>query len=196
MERNAILRHSFVTRLEQDLRMDGQLQFNTDLDLPSNYMVKFFGLRGATTHRILYSGQFQDCEKFHPTRVFLQIGTNDIGSALSNIDVIQGIRRVVDSLLSFSDVKRVIVGSLFQRTNPRGLTAEDYNSRVDQINIFLQRFYAESKSVHFWGIRGLMRPTWDISTSDGIHLNLSATRKYAALIRMAVKCEQFRWLNV
>lgn len=147
-------------------------------------------------HRILYSGQFQDCEKFHPTRVFLQIGENDIGSALSNIDVIQGIRRVVDSLLSFSDVKRVIVGSLFQRTNPRGLTAEDYNSRVDQINIFLQRFYAESKSVHFWGIRGLMRPTWDIWTSDGIHLNLSATRKYAAQIRMAVKCEQFRWLNV
>lgn len=156
MERIAILGHSFVARLEEDLRMDGQLQFNKDLDLPSNYMVKFFGLRGTTTHRILYSGQFQDCEKFHPTRVFLQIGENDIGSALSNIDVIQGIRRVVDSLLSFSDVKRVIVGSLFQRTNPRGLTAEDYNSRVDQINIFLQRFYAESKSVSedLWGQHG------------------------------------------
>lgn len=53
MERIAILGHSFVARLEEDLRMDGQLQFNKDLDLPSNYMVKFFGLRGATTHRIL-----------------------------------------------------------------------------------------------------------------------------------------------
>lgn len=73
MERITILGHSFVARLEQDLLMDGQLQFNKDLDLPSNYMVKFFGLRGATTHRILYSGQFQDCEEFHPTRVFLQM---------------------------------------------------------------------------------------------------------------------------
>lgn len=67
MERITILGHSFVARLEQDLLMDGQLQFNKDLDLLSNYMVKFFGLRGATTHRILYSGQFQDCEEFHPT---------------------------------------------------------------------------------------------------------------------------------
>lgn len=192
MERIAILGHSFVARLEQDLLMEGQLQFNKDLDLPSNYMVKFFGLRGATTHHILYSRQFQDCKNFHPTRVFLQIGENDIGSAVSTIDVIQGIRRVVDSLISFSSVKRVIVGSLFHRTKLRGLTAEDYNFRVDQINIFLQRFYATSKTVHFWGIRGLMRPTWDIWTSDGIHLNHSATRKYTAQIRMAVKCEQLR----
>lgn len=194
MERIAILGHSFVARLEQDLA-DGHIEgLHANLGLPENFTVKYFGVRDSTLNNLLNSKEFEECKAFHPTKVFLQIGEDDVGHTTSTImDIVQAIRIVVGcSLLAFDSLKYVVIGSLFRRNKSRGLTAEDYNFKVHKINLFLQKFYSANRIVQFWNTRGLMVPKWDIWTADGTRLNQTATRKYYLQIRMAMKCEKYR----
>lgn len=191
MERIAILGHSFVARLEQDLsggHFDG---LHADLGLPENFTVKYFAVRDSTLNNLLNSKEFEECKAFHPTKVFLQIGEDDVGLATSTIrDIIQAIRIVVGcSLLAFDSLKYVVIGSLFRRNKSRGLTVEDYNFKVHKINLFLQKFYSANRIVQFWNTRRLMVPIW---TADGTSLNQTATKKYYSQIRMAMKCEKYR----
>ena len=85
----------------------------------------------------------------------------------------------------------MIIGSIFYRSKPRGITSDEYNSKVDQLNRFLHHYFQDSEKVNFWQIRGLMRPKKNILV-DGVHLNEDAMIKYAAQVRMAVKCDDFR----
>jgi hypothetical protein len=85
----------------------------------------------------------------------------------------------------------MIIGSIFYRSKPRGITSDEYNSKVDQLNRFLHHYFQDSEKVNFWQIRGLMRPKKNILV-DGVHLNEDALIKYAAQVRMAVKCDDFR----
>ena len=86
-------------------------------------------------------------------------------------------------------VDSVIIASLFNRTRPRGMTAEDYNVLVDRVN--KKRFYEPNTRVQFWTIRGLVKPSWNIWIDDDTHLNNSVTRKYDQQIRMAVRCKNY-----
>lgn len=193
MERIAILGHSFVARLEQDLADGHHEGLHADLGLPENFTVKYFGVRDSTLNNFLNSEEFKECKTFHPTKVFLQIGEDDIGQTSSTIiDIIQAIRKVVDSLLAFDNLKYIVIGSLFRRNKPKGLTAEDYNFKVHKINLFFQKFYSANRIVQFWNTRGLMVPKWDIWTADETRLNQTATRKYYSQIRLAMKCEKYR----
>jgi hypothetical protein len=85
----------------------------------------------------------------------------------------------------------MIIGSIFYRSKPRGITSDEYNSKVDQLNRFLHHYFQDSEKVNFWQIRGLMRPKKNILV-NGVHLNEDALIKYAAQVRMAVKCDDFR----
>ena len=83
------------------------------------------------------------------------------------------------------------IGSIFYRSKPRGITSDEYNSKVDQLNRFIHHYFQDSENVNFWQIRGRMRPKKNILV-DGVHLNEDALIKYAAQVRMAVKCDDFR----
>jgi hypothetical protein len=85
----------------------------------------------------------------------------------------------------------IIIGNIFYRSKPRGITSDEYNSKVDQLNRFLHHYFQDSEKVNFWQIRGLMRPKKNILV-NGVHLNEDALIKYAAQVRMAVKCDDFR----
>ena len=89
-------------------------------------------------------------------------------------------------------MESVIIESIFHRTRPTGMAAEDYNVQVDRVNKFLKKFYQLDTRVHFWNIRGLVKTSLNIWTGDGTHLNNSATMKYAQQIRMAVRCNYYR----
>lgn len=191
MERIALVGHSYIARLEDDIKR-GHLDFGINLNLPEDYLVGYFGFRGATSSSLVDSPQMQVCKEWKPHKVFLQVGGNVISPVMSAVDVVQGIRGVADRFLDFESVESVIIGSLFHRTRPRGMTAEDYNVQVDRVNKFLKKFYQQDTRVHFWTIRGLVKPSWNIWTSDGTHLNNSATMKYAQQIRMAVRCNKYR----
>jgi hypothetical protein len=67
----------------------------------------------------------------------------------------------------------IIIGNIFYRSKPRGITSDEYNSKVDQLNRFLHHYFQDSEKVNFWQIRGLMRPKKNILV-DGVHLNEDA----------------------
>ena len=89
-------------------------------------------------------------------------------------------------------VQHIIIGSIFYRSKPRGITSDEYNSKADQLNRFLHHYFQDNENVNFWQIRGLMRPKKNNFIVDGVHLNEDAMIKYAAQVRMAVKCDDFR----
>ena len=105
----------------------------------------------------------------------------------------KGIQSVVYRLIA-GGVQHIIIGSIFYRSKPRGITSDEYNSTADQLNQFLLHYFQDSKKVNFWQIRRLMRPKKNILV-DGVHLNEDALIKYAAQVRMAVKCDDFRVWN-
>ena len=121
-------------------------------------------------------------------RVFLQIGGNNIRKNTTYVDVFKGIWSVVDRLIA-GGVQHIIISSIFYRGKPRGITSDEYNSKADQLNRFLHHYFQDSKKVNFWQIPGLMRRKKNIFIVEGVHLNEDAMIKYAAQVRMAVKCE-------
>ena len=97
----------------------------------------------------------------------------------------------IDRLIA-GGVQHTIISSIFYTGKPRGITSDKYNSKVDQLNRFLHHYFQDSNKVNFWQIRGLMRPKKNIFIVDGAHLNEDAMIKYAAQVRMTVKCDDFR----
>ncbi|KAK3089986.1 hypothetical protein FSP39_008242 [Pinctada imbricata] len=188
--RIAIVGHSFVARLEESLKSDN-IPLDTSLGLPS-CNVKYFGLRGATTQKLIRSNELIECENFRPDTVFIQCGGNDISPDSTVVTVVEGIRDLVDKLQTIDSVKLVIIGSLFPRAKPRYMTKETYNSEMCKINSFLEKHYSPHSNVHFWRIRGLQNPKWNIFLNDGVHLNDKATKMYAFQVKMAVGCRDFR----
>ena len=106
----------------------------------------------------------------------------------------KGIRSVVDRLIA-GGVQHIIIGSIFYRSKHRGITSDEYNSKAEQLNRFLHHYFQDSKKVNFWQIRGFMQVKKNILV-DGVHLNEDAMIKYAAQVRMAVKCDDFRVWNL
>ena len=64
--------------------------------------------------------------------MFLQIGGNNIRKNTIYFDVFKGIWSVVDRLIA-GGVQHIIIGSIFYRSKPRGITSDEYNSKVDQL---------------------------------------------------------------
>lgn len=135
MERVAVIGHIYVSRLEQEIE-NGKLGINRNLNLPPNYHVRFFGLRGATTSSLLNSSKLQDCRDYKPTKIFLQIGGNDINQHDRSVDVIQGIRNVIVSLQTFGNARQIF----FQMRKARGMSADHYNLQVGIINSSLKNY--------------------------------------------------------
>lgn len=130
----ALLGHSFIGRLHTAV-LDSNFPFNSDLN-QDIFDVHYFGRSGATTKTLLSSRHIQDCIECKPVRVFLQISGNDIRKNTTYVDVFKGIRFVVDRLIA-GGVQHIIIGSIFNRSKPRGITSDEYNSKADQLNRFL-----------------------------------------------------------
>lgn len=58
---------------------------------------------------------FEEATKFGPTKVFLQVGDNDINMTTSVAEVVSGIREIVNKVSSIKSVKRIVIGNLFRK---------------------------------------------------------------------------------
>ena len=176
-----IIGSSHVTRLKNFIEKGNQWNL-------SEHEVKVQGVNGGTVssmfHRLL------DVKNFQPTVVFMQIGSNDIGSSSRTVsDVLLSIEILVDVLLSMG-VKCVMIGLLMHREKvlaKRGLTLVEYNTRVDEMNSGL---YALTCTMYprmiLWIHRGLQLPQIPILRSDGVHLNEEGNRRLRISIRGAL----------
>lgn len=130
---------------------------------------------------------FEEATKFCPTKVFLQVGDNDINMTTSVAEVVSGIREIVNKVSSIKSVKKIVIGNLFRKIICGNMLPSKYNSMVCDINTNLQRFYSDPDKIRFWRLRGLMKPQKNIWLDDGIRLNIDAMKIYALQIQLAIK---------
>ena len=126
------------------------------------------------------------------TRVFVQIGGNDIKSDKPAYEVFSDIKNFISSLMEHNGVNEVIIGSLFRRYNPRGMEYKEYEEKRMKINQLLHEEYRSSDNIIFWKLRGLVNLERDSYLYDGIHLSDTAQTKYIRQIKLALFCKIFK----
>ncbi|CAC5390231.1 unnamed protein product [Mytilus coruscus] len=131
-----------------------------------------------------------DICRFSPDVVFIQIGSNDIGSSENSVVNIEfAIQHFIEVLFSMN-IPLVMVGLLFNRNKvlaKRGLTVSQYNDRVIDLNCKLQHLqHFFNNRMLFWVHRGLQFPTHDILDKHGVHLNTEGNRRLRLSIRGAL----------
>ena len=120
-----ILGSSHVSRLKHFVESD--IDWNLQ-----NHTLKVKGYSGGKVHTLYRS--LSEIHEFKPDTIILQIGSNDIGDVHTSVkNVALSIECLYDVLLSMN-VKHVVVGLLFYRSQVmlrRGLTVNEYNARID-----------------------------------------------------------------
>lgn len=147
------------------------------------------GLGGATVEKLAASDELLQLMLYRPTRIFVQIGGNDINGKTTAESVFKEIKNFVQEiLLKDYGASEVIIGSLFPRYKPRGSTYTEYELKRKKINQLLQEEFQSSSTVFFWKLRGLVDPPSE-SMPDCVHLCPSLERRYARQIKLALFCK-------
>lgn len=175
----AIIGHSFIRRLQ-----DHYLLNFDQIDL------HVAGLGGATVRDLADSDELLQLLLYRPTRVFIQIGGNDITKSTSAEQVFHRIRNFVTALVTDHGVHEVVIGSLFPRYKPRFIEFKDYEIKRTEINKMLKEEYETSSNITFWKLRGLVNPPRNAFV-DGVHLTEHYEQVYAKQIKLALFCKSF-----
>ncbi|KAK6168315.1 hypothetical protein SNE40_021107 [Patella caerulea] len=150
---------------------------------------------GGRIHHVSHSGGTsqnlrQDVEKIPVSVgvVFVQTGGNDIGPHY------QQPARIADDIINLVNLIRqqrpfavIIVGSLFVRLKPRGLTESEYNDVKNSVNRLLRHRCSYLRQVLFWNSSRKMRYRALHFDRWGVHLNDAGNRLFANSIRAAYK---------
>lgn len=91
---------------------------------------------------------FEEATLFFPTKVFLQVGDNDINMTSAVAEVVSGIQEIVIKISSIKSVKKIVIGNLFRKIISENMFPSKYNSMVCDINTNLQKFYSD-RSITF-----------------------------------------------
>lgn len=150
-----------------------------------NHYVKLHGISGGTV-----SSLFQNLSQIYidkPDMIFLQLGSNDISHADVDLNgVLLSFEIAIQSLLNLG-VKMVFIGRVFYRNRVarwRGLTLDQYNARVGEINVgFRQLEQMYRGQVVFWRHRGFQLPSIHILLPEGVHLNLEGNKRLYLSLR-------------
>ena len=168
-ERYAVIGHSYINRLHQHLlqrrydRFPGR-RTNVNLDLGSTVLWK--GIRGGTVPTILH--QLESCLSNRPTRVFLQVGSNEIRRPLTAEQVVARILGLVNELKR-RGVQSVFVGKLVGRSkvSRSQYTPKEYNAIVREVNMELRRLCEHTTGIFYWPHKGIMHK--NLKAHDGVH---------------------------
>ncbi|GHV92030.1 hypothetical protein AGMMS50268_25330 [Spirochaetia bacterium] len=142
--------------------------------LLKGYNVANYGIGGDTTTGILY--RLSDVYMAHPQKVFLMIGTNDIGLHHSRIyddnnnvkTVFENYKKIIDAL--HGKEIEVIVQSTLNVTEKR---TERPNNEINTLNQLLQE-YCLKENIKYLDINSVLSNNGVLQgqyTSDGLHLN-------------------------
>lgn len=174
----AVIGHSFIARIQD--------HYFLKFDSIPTY---FLGLRGSTTRRLLRSDRLEEIMLSNrPTRIFLQIGGNDIGPTSTAYRVYKDIKNLINELKTVDSVKRIVVGCLFKRYKPRGMSSGEYEQQRVDVNRLLKERYEGDSIVTFCDLHGLCDLDRD-AFPDGVHLDEAFHDAYAGSIRLALLSE-------
>lgn len=183
-----IFGHSFVSRLKSFLRNEPHVHFNLNLTSPP--LVQYSGYSGAKVETLRRN--FTDITDFAPDIVLLLIGTNDLCQPdVDHVSVSASILDLIDSLLFFGNVKRMICCHRRPSHSRRHhVDTTWFNNRVDETNYILSPNIQELPHgrATFWRLKGFWSPEAQsqVFALDGVHLSVMGQKKLYSNIRAAV----------
>ena len=134
-----VLGHSFIKRLRRWMRSNGRSMSTRKHD------VHLYGVRGRTIAKTYYN-DLKVVRRKCPDVVFLQVGGNDILKDSPPTLILVRMKRLVSVLLEKYHVSTVIVGSVFCRRKPCGLSRRAYDRKKQKINKFLSKEFGRNTS--------------------------------------------------
>ena len=165
-----VLGHSFVWRIAKFLAETSLPCVSTNFHLTTSPPVKFHGIGGRTVPK-LRQFDLSAVADFGPTVIILDIGSNDLSNAITNVsDLAANIFQLVQLLHFTFSVHHIIVGQILPRKKSSRLSPP-YNSRVFQLNCALSHLFKNVPFATFWFHNSIFRSLRSVFLSDGIHLN-------------------------
>jgi hypothetical protein len=134
-----VLGHSFIKRLRRWMRSNGRSMSTRKHD------VHLYGVGGRTIAKTYYN-DLKVVWRKRPDVVSLQVGGNDILKDSSPTLILVRMKRLVSVLLEKYHVSTVIVGSVFCRRKPWGLSRRAYDRKKQKINKFLSKEFGRNTS--------------------------------------------------
>ena len=183
-----IIGHSFVRRLQEALHSPNNPDLAPDMKL-SQCDVFLFGIGGLKISSApAFLGRVKTVlEDKRPDICILQIGENDLCShTVRPLSLASTIDDVACSLLSDFQVSVVYVSQLFTRPSPRSITLDEYLTRRDDTNHYLEVMLASHSRVFYWTHKRMFHSPLLIFARDGVHLNPVGTRKFFKSLRQAI----------
>lgn len=181
--------HSFISRLRMWWQDNRKVFVDRD-GIPMidpRTAVHFLGRGGCQVSQLWYllENQVGIETLSRYSMIVFDIGSNDLDSNIAVDDVGESIVRLVEWVHSVAPSAKVIVLQSLPRYSTRHLPVDLFNSRVSQLNNFLDsRFSTVGNRTVFWLHNRASRLLH--FCADDVHLNETAYRQYASSIRRAV----------
>ena len=163
-----ILGHSFVKRLQCDLKAGFDARADSNFNLEGTATTHLFGVGGRTVQKLrLYD--LHVVRYLAPDIVILEVGTNDL-SDLGPEVVGSSIEELVGSLLDEFSVSVVGVCHVI----PRGVSFSHsavFLQRAKILNNYVRVVLAPCRNVFCWSYKDFSSPHKDLYLADGVHVN-------------------------
>jgi len=171
-----ILGHSFVKRLQSDLKVPFDARADSNFHLEGTATVHLFGVGGRTIEK-LHRYDLHVVTHLAPDVVILEVGTNDLSNVRpevvgSSIEEVVGssIEELVGSLLDNFLVTMVGVCHVI----PRGISFTDWEDvlqRAAILNNYVRVVLEPFPNAFCWTHKDFSSPHKDLYLADGIHVN-------------------------
>lgn len=164
-----LLGHSFVRRMTEFIdrnQKDGT--YTCTFNLGSTCTVKMIGIGGRTVDKLI-KNDLQDIRDTAPNVVIMDIGSNDLCDKQSDPDTVAlAIIVLVELLIKDLKLRCLVLCQVLPRKKQPFM---EYNERVWKLNGLLKEAVKGIQGAKFWIHRGLCKPSQNIFTRDGVHLN-------------------------
>lgn len=160
---------------------DSQIAYGDWSVLLNRTDVLNFGNAGDVTADVL--SRLNELYPYFPSKIFIQVGTNDLSLGIPQPQIIQHYEELIDKLKEHHQAVEIYINSIFP---VQDLPGEFYqNSEILSLNRGLKKLCAD-KWVHYINVSDeFVDDTGNLKsslTTDGLHLNEAGYRIWTSII--------------
>ena len=151
--------------------------------------VHFHGISGGRITKLHHVRETEDHVRLiQPTRIYMQIGGNDLDSVDISYEYTTSIVKkdisVCRRFLTKYSVQDVVIGQFLPRYEIWYCDVAVYNERVITANRLLKQELSQVDNIHYWKLKGLKHV--ENLFKDGVHLTDQSQKKFYRSIRGAI----------
>ncbi|MFK7948187.1 MAG: GDSL-type esterase/lipase family protein [Saprospiraceae bacterium] len=164
---------------------DSQIEYCNWNELLQQKNILNRGIAGDITSGVL--ARIEEVVRHNPTKIFIQVGTNDLSMGIAEKQIIEDYKRVIEEIFENSEAE-IFVNSILP---VQDLPGEFYqNSEILSLNRALKQLCKE-KQVRFIDLSNEFTDESDNLnqelTNDGLHLNAKGYSIWANVLKELVK---------